>query len=113
LCLGVAYKPNVDDMRESPSFPVMDKLEALGAEVVYYDPFIPVIPPTREHQRWTGVESVKWTPEELHQADAVLILTHHKGVDYKQLYDQASLIIDTRGVMRQLGITDDEKVWTA
>ena len=65
LILGLAYKPNVDDDRESPSYVLMDLLKARGAEVAYYDPYVPVIRPTREHPHWAGTRSVDWNRETL------------------------------------------------
>ena len=63
LILGLAYKPNVDDDRESPSYVLMDLLKERGAEVAYYDPYVPVIRPTREHPHWAGTRSVSWDRE--------------------------------------------------
>jgi UDP-N-acetyl-D-glucosamine dehydrogenase len=60
LVLGLAYKPNVDDERESPSYVLMNLLNGRGAEAAYYDPYVPVIRPTREHSHWAGTPSVKW-----------------------------------------------------
>src|SRR5699024_9157980 len=60
LVIGLAYKPDVDDMRESPTFKIFNQLSKHGAEVDYYDPHIPVIKPTREYDQWTGTESVDW-----------------------------------------------------
>ena len=65
LILGIAYKANVDDDRESPSYVLMDLLKKRGAEVSYYDPHIPVIRPSREHSHWAGTRSVEWKPEVL------------------------------------------------
>ncbi len=98
LVLGVAYKPNVDDMRESPSFTIMDKFVRLGAEVSYYDPWIPVIPATREHKNWEGVKSISWEPSIISDHDAVIIVTDHKDVDYVQLLECSSCIVDSRNV---------------
>ena len=56
LVIGLAYKPDVDDMRESPTFKIFDLLKSVGAEVAYYDPFIPEVLPTREHADWTGTK---------------------------------------------------------
>ena len=99
LILGLAYKANVDDMRESPTFVLMDLLEKAGANVDYYDPHIPVIRPTREHGHWTGTKSVSWDQKTVSRFDAVLISTAHKAVDYNQLARWAPLIIDTRNAM--------------
>ncbi len=96
LMVGLAYKPNVDDMRESPTFVLMEKAEALGAEVEYYDTYIPVIPPTREHAAYTGKKSVIWSETAIRGYDAVIIATDHKNVDYAALAAWADLIVDTR-----------------
>ncbi len=113
LCLGVAYKPDVDDMRESPSFPVMDRLKELGAEVAYYDPYLPVIPASREHREWEGVRSITWSEDALASYDAVLILTNHSNIDYEALAHHAPLIIDTRGEMRRRGYAPAPHIWQA
>jgi hypothetical protein len=63
LIVGLAYKPNVDDDRESPSYTLMELLKSRGAEVAYYDPYVPVIRPTREHPHWAGTPSVGWNRE--------------------------------------------------
>ena len=99
LLVGLAYKPDVDDMRESPTFTLLDLLKQRGAEVAYYDPHIPVIRPTREHANWTGTQSVAWTQSAIAGFDAVLIATHHKAVNYQELADWADCIIDSRNAM--------------
>lgn len=99
LLLGLAYKSNVDDMRESPTFTLMDKLESLGAEVSYYDPHVPVVGPTREHKNRTGMQSVKWSKEVIEGADCVLISTHHSAVNLLELAEWSDLIVDTRNAM--------------
>ncbi|HBQ59418.1 MAG TPA: nucleotide sugar dehydrogenase, partial [Balneolaceae bacterium] len=77
LVIGLAYKPDVDDMRESPTFKIFDLLKAKGAKVSYYDPFIPEVLPTREHVDWTGTKSIEWNKEAVSGFDAVLISTNH------------------------------------
>lgn len=99
LILGLAYKPDVDDERESPSYVLMDLLVKFGAEVAYYDPFVPVVRPTREHARWTGIRSVAWNQETIQSFDGVVIATNHKVVNYRELADWAPCIIDTRNAM--------------
>lgn len=99
LLVGLAYKPDVDDMRESPTFILLDLLKQRGAEVAYYDPHIPVIRPTREHANWTGTQSVAWTQSAIAGFDAVLIATHHKAVNYQELADWADCIVDSRNAM--------------
>jgi UDP-N-acetyl-D-glucosamine dehydrogenase len=103
LMLGLAYKADVDDMRESPTFELLDRFQALGAEVSYHDPHIPEIGPTREHARWRGVQSLPWSEETIRSQDAVIIATHHKAVNLEQLAAWAPLIIDTRNAMAGIG----------
>jgi UDP-N-acetyl-D-glucosamine dehydrogenase len=98
LMLGLAYKKNVDDARESPSWRLIELLEERGAEVDYHDPFIPMIPKSREHGHLQGRHSVPI--EDAGEYDAVLIATEHDGIDYEALKSAAKLIIDTRGVYR-------------
>ncbi len=96
LLLGLAYKKNVDDMRESPSLRILEELEALGAHVDFYDPYIPVVPATREHAALTGRESVAWSEQVLRTFDAALICTDHDQVDYDQLVECLPLVVDAR-----------------
>jgi UDP-N-acetyl-D-glucosamine dehydrogenase len=112
LVLGLAYKPNVDDDRESPSYVLMDKLKALGAEVCYYDPYVPIIRPTREHPHWAGTHSVVWGRETIQTCDLVLIATNHKAVNYQELADWAACIVDTRNAMASVR-TKHGQVWKA
>lgn len=98
LIVGVAYKKNVDDMRESPSLKVWDLLEARSANVDYHDPMIPVIPHTREHDHLAGRRSVELAAADY---DAVLLLTDHDDVDYERLAGESRLVVDTRNAMRQ------------
>ena len=99
LVLGLAYKANVDDDRESPSYVLMEMLKQRGAEVSYYDPFVPVIKMTREHPQWAGSQSIEWLQDVIASFDCVLIATAHASVDYRQLADWARLVVDTRNVM--------------
>ena len=99
LLLGLAYKPNVDDDRESPSYVLLDLLKQQGAEVAYFDPHVPVVRPTREHPHWAGLRSVTWTRETLQGFDAILIATHHDAVNYQDLADWCDCIVDTRNAM--------------
>jgi UDP-N-acetyl-D-mannosaminuronate dehydrogenase len=82
VLLGLAYKPNVDDERESPSYRIMDLLKQRGADVSYYDPYVPAIRPTREHSQWAGTESVPWDRATVAGFDAVIIVTAHACVSY-------------------------------
>lgn len=99
LILGLSYKANVDDDRESPSYHLLEMLKQRGAEVAYYDPYVPVIKMTREHPQWAGVKSVDWNQATLAGFDLVLISTAHANVNYSELADWAKLIVDTRNAM--------------
>jgi UDP-N-acetyl-D-glucosamine dehydrogenase len=112
LLLGLAYKPDVDDMRESPTFVLMDLLKARGAEVAYYDPHVPAIRPTREHSHWTGVASVPWDQKTISGFDAVVICTAHKAVDYSELAGWAPCIVDSRNAMADIH-TRPGQLWKA
>lgn len=101
LILGLAYKKNVADMRESPTFKLMDLLEKRGAKVDFHDPYIPTILPTREHPEFTGRTSVPITSEALRAYDAVLVSTDHDDVDYALVAKEAKLIVDTRNRFAQ------------
>lgn len=112
LILGLAYKPNVDDERESPSYSLMEMLTARGAKVAYYDPYVPVIRPTREHAHWAGTKSVGWDRKTIAGFDLVLIATNHASVDYKELAGWADCIVDTRNAMSGIQ-TRPGQVWKA
>jgi UDP-N-acetyl-D-glucosamine dehydrogenase len=112
LIVGLAYKPNVDDDRESPSYRLLEKLKQRGAEMSYYDPYVPVIRPTREHPQWAGVESVKWNRETVSKYDAVVIATAHASVNYQELGEWAQCIVDTRNAMVEVA-SGAGKVWKA
>jgi UDP-N-acetyl-D-glucosamine dehydrogenase len=99
LVLGLAYKADVDDDRESPSYVLMTLLKERGAEVSYYDPYVPVIKPTREHPQWAGEKSVAWNEKTIRSFDLVLIATKHNSVDYRQLAQWADCIVDSRNAM--------------
>jgi UDP-N-acetyl-D-glucosamine dehydrogenase len=112
LLLGLAYKPDVDDDRESPSYVLLDLLKKRGAEVAYYDPHVPVIRPSREHSHWAGTRSVVWNEQVLRGFDAVLIATHHQSVNYQELAEWAPCILDTRNAMAGIK-TRPGQVWKA
>ncbi len=99
LVVGLAYKPNVDDQRESPSYILMEKLQARGAKIAYYDPYVPVIGLTREHAHWAGTKSVKWNKKTVGSYDLVLIATNHANVNHADLAGWADCIVDTRNAM--------------
>jgi UDP-N-acetyl-D-glucosamine dehydrogenase len=113
LILGLAYKPNVDDERESPSYRIMDLLKQRGADVSYYDPYVPVIRLTREHSQWAGTESVPWDRATVAGFDAVIIVTAHACVNYQQLGDWAQCIVDTRNVMATVRLSPGRAIWKA
>jgi UDP-N-acetyl-D-glucosamine dehydrogenase len=94
LVLGLSYKPDIDDDRESPSFELIELLQELGAEVQYCDPYVPVARPGRKHD--LGLESVPCTPEEFARHDAILVSTPHSQFRDGELYRDAKLVIDTR-----------------
>ena len=100
LVLGIAYKPDVDDDRESPGYVLMEELSRRGALVEYHDPHIPCLKATREHPHWAGKQSVAWCREAVSAFDVVVLVTAHRAVDYDQLADWAALVLDTRNVMR-------------
>jgi UDP-N-acetyl-D-glucosamine dehydrogenase len=107
--LGLAYKKDVDDCRESPSLELMKRLQALGAEVTYHDPHIPSLARTRSFDR--EIFSVELTPEWLEAQDCVLIATDHSQYDWKLIARHAPLIVDTRNAIRDGARSD--KVWKA
>lgn len=104
LVLGVAYKPDIDDMRESPALDVIHLLKGKGADVVYHDPFVPAI----THDEW----SLKCVPDlmtEVKRADVVVIITNHKAYDYAAILASANLIFDSRNALGAAG-RDNPKV---
>ncbi len=100
LVLGIAYKKNVDDMRESPSVEIMELLRDKGAEVAYSDPHVAKFPKMREHS--FDLDSTELTPENLQSFDAIILATNHDKFDYDSIYENARLIIDSRGQYRGL-----------
>ncbi|NIC04067.1 nucleotide sugar dehydrogenase [Billgrantia bachuensis] len=106
LILGIAYKKNVDDMRESPSVHIMERVRDRGAEVAYSDPHVPSFPPMREHH--FDLESVPLSPSTLAEYDAVIVATDHDRFDYDMIRAHARLIVDTRGIYR--GINEERVI---
>lgn len=96
LVLGIAYKKDVDDTRESPSVQLMEMLRAKGSEVDYSDPYAPRFPKLRNH--YFDLESITLTPETLRKYDAILLATDHSDFDYEMIQMNSQLIVDTRGV---------------
>jgi glycosyltransferase involved in cell wall biosynthesis len=103
MVLGVAYKPNIDDVRESPGIEVIEKLSRLGAKVAYNDPHVPRTPKMRRHD--LGLSSVALDPESLQKYDCVIIITNHDTYDWAMIAENAKLIVDTRNAMA--GIKSD------
>ncbi|HEX5398303.1 MAG TPA: nucleotide sugar dehydrogenase [Verrucomicrobiae bacterium] len=112
LVVGLAYKPNVDDERESPSYTLMNLLKERGAETAYYDPYVPVIRPTREHPHWAGTRSVNWDRPTLEGFDAAIIATNHQAVNYQELAEWCDCIVDTRNAMASVN-SKPGQVWKA
>lgn len=112
LLLGVAYKADVDDDRESPSYVLMDLLAEQGAEVTYHDPHVPVIRAGRRSGRWAGQASRPWHHETVAAAHVVLVATAHRAVNYAELAAWAACIVDTRNVMAGYA-TRPGQVWKA
>ena len=113
LVIGLAYKPDVDDLRESPTFKLMDLLKEYEANVSYYDHFIPRIHETREHAAWTGLETVDWNKETISGFDAVIISTNHSDINYQELADWNDIIVDTRNAMKNIEAKAEDQIWKA
>jgi UDP-N-acetyl-D-glucosamine dehydrogenase len=101
LVLGLAYKPDVDDVRESPSFELIEKLTDLGAAVDYNDPHVPATHHMRKYGD-LGLKSIALTPDTIASYDCVLIATHHKAYDWQMVADHAVLIVDTRNALKDI-----------
>jgi UDP-N-acetyl-D-glucosamine dehydrogenase len=100
LVIGIAYKPNIDDVRESPAAHIIERLWAGGATVAYHDPHVPAFPPMREHR--IDLKSVPLTEQVLKEHDCVVIVTDHEAIDYDLLGRHADLIVDTRNAMARV-----------
>jgi UDP-N-acetyl-D-glucosamine dehydrogenase len=100
LVMGIAYKRNVDDMRESPALRIIELLKESGAIVAYHDPYVPKMPKTREYD--FDMDSVELTAENLAAQDAVIIITDHTGVDYDLVVKNAKVVIDTRNATKDV-----------
>lgn len=110
LVIGLAYKKNVPDIRESPSLRLIELLEERGCTTDYHDPFVAEIPRTREFMALKGKKSVQFSGEQAALYDAVLIATDHDDVDYALLAEKAPLIVDTRNAMAKRGHGSDRIV---
>jgi UDP-N-acetyl-D-glucosamine dehydrogenase len=104
LILGVAYKKNVEDSRESPALAILNRLERMGADCDYHDPYFPVMPVTRDHPGLAGRRSVALTADSVAAYDAVVVTTDHTSVDYALVAGAARLILDTRNVFGADGL---------
>ncbi|MEE2761029.1 MAG: nucleotide sugar dehydrogenase [Pseudomonadota bacterium] len=107
LCVGLAYKKNVNDTRESPALTLIEMLEDAGARVAYHDPLVAKIPVTREHPALAGRRSVDLTEDVLAGFDAALIVTDHDAIDFEALVAGSRLVIDTRGATRTISNNRD------
>lgn len=105
LIVGIAYKKDVEDTRESPALALLIKLEALGAKVNYHDPYFPVMPTTRDHPQLAGYRSSAINHQTLDEMDAVVIATDHTNVDYAAIAASGVLTFDTRNVFARRGIS--------
>jgi len=94
LVMGVAYKRDIDDMRESPALRILELLQERGTAVAYHDPYVPAIPKTRRHS--FDLASVPFTAAELATYDAAVIVTDHSAIDYQLLVDHVPLVVDSR-----------------
>jgi UDP-N-acetyl-D-glucosamine dehydrogenase len=101
LLLGVAYKKDIDDVRESPALSIIDRLRSKGCDVCYHDPFVNEISFDDTHTAGSGdpLSSVKLTDDEIKSSDCVVIVTNHSAIDYQRIVDLASLVVDTRNAL--------------
>jgi UDP-N-acetyl-D-glucosamine dehydrogenase len=103
LIVGLAYKKNVSDIRESPALEIMELLEKRGATVDYLDPHVPVVPFTREYPKFAGRRAVN-ASSRFESYHAVLICTDHDSVDYATIVNSARLVVDTRNIVAKVGL---------
>jgi UDP-N-acetyl-D-glucosamine dehydrogenase len=113
LVVGLAYKPDVDDMRESPTFKIFDLLNEVGADVSFYDSYIPEILPTRQHIQYTGQKSIEWKKEIIEAYDAVVISTNHSDINYAELAQWNNCIVDTRNAMKDVLPKNEKHIFKA
>ena len=104
LLLGVAYKKNIDDVRESPAFRMMSLLEERGAHVCFFDPYVSVIPPTREHPEFSGRNAIELNRQALSDFDCAVVVTDHDDIDYALIERILPVIVDTRNVFARLDL---------
>ncbi len=110
LLIGISYKRNIDDMRESPSLKLIELFRARGSQIDYYDPYIPKIPPTRKYN--FEMSSVQFNSSTISSYDLILISTDHDSIDYQLIADSSKLIVDTRNVFERKNIRS-QKIFKA
>ena len=110
LIVGMAYKKNVSDIRESPSFKIIELLEARGTVTDYFDPHVPQIPQTRDHPEYTGRTSIEWSPTALKKYDGIIIVTDHDAIDWNLIGDTDAVVVDTRNALVRHGVATDRIV---
>jgi UDP-N-acetyl-D-glucosamine dehydrogenase len=110
LIVGIAYKKNVADVRESPALRIMQLVEERGAAVAYHDPHVPSIPPLSEYPTFGGRCSIQLTPQQISAFDAVVLVTDHDVLDYQLIAAQATLVVDTRNAFARARIKGDHIV---
>ena len=110
LVVGIAYKKNVDDTRESPAFRIIELLEKRGVEVAFYDPIVTEISQTREHMELAGRRSIDFTEATVAGFDAAVICTDHDSIDYRKLVDWSQLVVDSRNACARHGVVSDNIV---
>ncbi|WP_245279052.1 nucleotide sugar dehydrogenase [Mesorhizobium loti] len=110
LIVGVAYKKNVSDVRESPALKLIELLETRAADIAYHDPHVARIPKTRKHPTLAGKDCIKLSRDSIGAYDAIVIVTDHDDIDYGLLANHSRLIIDTRNAMQRNGIVCDRVV---
>src|SRR5215469_14009198 len=108
LLIGLAYKRNVDDVRESPALKLMELLGRRGAKIEYYDPFVLEIPATREYPEFECRQATTFEPSNIAAFDAAIIATDHDVVNYGTLVDHSKLVVDTRNICRRRAIVSDK-----
>jgi UDP-N-acetyl-D-glucosamine dehydrogenase len=104
LVIGITYKANIDDMRESPSFPIMEKLQAKGAHIDYHDPYVPEIPHKRHFKGLQGKLSVKLDAKVVSSYDVCVLLTLHNNLPYSMIAENAQCIVDARNGMKGFNV---------
>lgn len=112
LLIGVAYKKNVSDMRESPALKLIELLSGRTADFCYHDPLVPEIPITRKHPQLAGLRSISLADIHFGQFDAVLIVTDHDSIDYERIAHEAKLVLDARNALGRRGLKGD-RIFTA